>query len=141
MRATVPTAYISSGAGSSIDASCCVARKIVRSEASASSSARTEPGLPILKATFVKGNMTTSRIGTIGSRMMSAGVRSEYSSITQEDCHFKRDRKGREGRAAKYLASARPLQSRTNSKTFRTALPLGAEKRLKPGREGGFGLR
>ena len=52
--------------------------------------ARTEPGLPILKATFVKGKMTTSRIGTIGSRRMSAGVRSEYSSITQDGCFLKR---------------------------------------------------
>src|ERR687883_476538 len=89
-----------------IEASCCVARKIVRSVASASSSARTEPGRPILKATLVKGKMTTSRIGTIGSRRMSAGVRSEYSSITQEDLTSVEAVKGHEGRAADFLAPA-----------------------------------
>src|SRR5215203_6360641 len=67
-----------------MEASCWVARKIVRSVASASSSARTEPGRPILKATLVKGKITTSRMGTIGSRTMSTGVRSEYSSINQK---------------------------------------------------------
>src|SRR5437764_8369064 len=85
---------------------------MVRSVESASSSARTEPGRPILKATLVKGNMTTSRIGTIGSRRMSAGVRSEYSSIIQEDCSdFQRDRQ-RARRASRLLtASARPFNS------------------------------
>jgi hypothetical protein len=34
-----------------------------------------------LKATFVKGNITTSRIGTIGYQATSAGVLSEYSSM------------------------------------------------------------
>src|SRR3712207_1898851 len=66
-----------------MEASCWVARKIVRSVASASSRARTEPGRPILKATLVKGKITTSRMGTIGRRTMSVGVRSEYSSITE----------------------------------------------------------
>src|SRR6185295_2017084 len=56
-------------------------RKIVRSAPSACSRARTDPCRPILKATFVKGKMTTSRIGTIGYQATSAGARSEYSSI------------------------------------------------------------
>src|ERR687889_307988 len=64
-----------------MEASCCVARKMVRSVWSACSSARIEPGRPILKATLVNGKITTSRIGTIGRLAMSAGVRSEYSSI------------------------------------------------------------
>src|SRR5258705_6931801 len=54
---------------------------MVRSPARACSSARTDPCRPILKATFVKGKMTTSRIGTIGYQATSAGARSEYSSI------------------------------------------------------------
>src|SRR5437764_13766330 len=58
---------------------------MVRSDCSASSNARIEPGRPILNATFVNGKMTTSRIGTIGRRAMSVGVWSEYSSIKLND--------------------------------------------------------
>ena len=41
------------------------------------------PGRPILKATLVKGNITTSRIGTIGYQATSEGVLSEYSSMIE----------------------------------------------------------
>jgi hypothetical protein len=41
------------------------------------------PERPILKATLVKGNITTSRIGTIGYQATSEGVLSEYSSMIE----------------------------------------------------------
>src|SRR5258705_9458406 len=52
--------------------------------ARACSRARTDPERPILNATFVKGKITTSRIGTIGYHATSAGVRSEYSSMVKK---------------------------------------------------------
>src|SRR5215218_683491 len=111
-----------------MEASCWVARKIVRSVASASSSARTEPGRPILKATLVKGKITTSRMGTIGSRTMSAGVRSEYSSINQK-C-FSRTLEGTKGEPHE---SARPAHQGMILEHFATAPPLASGNKLTGG--------
>ena len=52
-------------------ASCCVARKIRLSPCSAASSALTEDSRPITKGTIMKGKITTSRMGTIGSLVCS----------------------------------------------------------------------
>src|SRR5271165_345751 len=57
--------------GSSMEASCCVARKILRSDASASSRARTLDSRPTTKGVIMYGKITTSRIGLIGSRLLS----------------------------------------------------------------------
>src|ERR1041385_7674039 len=57
---------------------------MVRSVARACSSALTDPERPILKATLVKGKITTSRIGTIGYQATSEGVLSEYSSMIEQ---------------------------------------------------------
>ena len=54
------------GLGSSIEASCWVARKIFLSPASASSSARTLDSRPTTKGVIMYGKMTTSRMGIIG---------------------------------------------------------------------------
>jgi hypothetical protein len=58
---------MSSGRGSSIDASCCAARKIRLSFNSACSSARVELGRPMTNGIIMCGNTTTSRSGTMGS--------------------------------------------------------------------------
>src|SRR6266545_4929241 len=58
---------MSFGCGSSIDASCCAARKIRLSFPSACSSARVEDGRPITNGIIMWGKTTTSRSGTIGS--------------------------------------------------------------------------
>ena len=71
MLATVPTEKISSGRGSSTLASCCVARKIFLSPASASSSARTLDSRPTTNGVIMCGKMTTSRMGIIGKRRVS----------------------------------------------------------------------
>src|SRR5215813_13938065 len=71
MFATVPTEKISSGRGSSTLASCCVARKIFLSPASASSIARTLDSRPTRNGVIMCGKMTTSRIGIIGKRRVS----------------------------------------------------------------------
>src|SRR5579862_5304282 len=71
MFATVPTEKISSGRGSSTLASCCVARKILRSPASASSSARTLDSRPTTNGVIMNGKITTSRMGIIGRRLVS----------------------------------------------------------------------
>src|SRR5436190_19616407 len=52
-------------------ASCWVARKIRLSVRSADSRARTEDSRPITNGTIMKGKITTSRIGTIGSFVCS----------------------------------------------------------------------
>src|SRR6266571_2372670 len=57
---------MSSGRGSSIDASCCAARKMRLSFSSACSSARVELGRPITNGIIMCGKTTTSRSGTIG---------------------------------------------------------------------------
>jgi hypothetical protein len=64
--ATQPIVKMSSGRGSSIDASCCAARKMRLSFISACSSARVDDGRPITKGIIMCGNTTTSRSGTIG---------------------------------------------------------------------------
>ena len=69
--ATVPTEKISSGRGSSTLASCCVARKIFLSPASASSSARTLDSRPTTNGVIMCGKITTSRMGIIGKRRVS----------------------------------------------------------------------
>src|ERR1700739_146195 len=50
-----------------MDASCWVARKIFLSAASASSSARTLDSRPTTNGVIMKGKMTTSRMGIMGS--------------------------------------------------------------------------
>src|SRR4051812_40254298 len=57
---------MSSGRGSSTDASCCAARKIRLSFSSACSSARVDEGLPMTNGIIMCGKTTTSRRGTIG---------------------------------------------------------------------------
>src|SRR5579864_2654329 len=54
-----------------MDASCWVARKIFLSAARASSSARTLDSRPTTKGVIMKGKMTTSRMGIIGSFLLS----------------------------------------------------------------------
>src|SRR6476646_2519282 len=65
--ATQPIVKMSSGRGSSIDASCWAARKIFLSRASACSSARVDEGRPITNGIIMCGKTTTSRKGTTGS--------------------------------------------------------------------------
>src|SRR4030095_3066626 len=57
---------MSSGFGSSVDASCCAARKLRLSFPSACSSARVDDGRPMTKGIIMCGNTTTSRSGTMG---------------------------------------------------------------------------
>src|SRR5262245_8848403 len=64
--ATQPIVKMSSGRGSSTDASCCAARKIRLSLRRACSSARVDDGRPITNGIIMWGNTTTSRSGTIG---------------------------------------------------------------------------
>ncbi len=71
MLAMVPTWKMSSGRGSSTEASCCVARKIFLSARRASSRARTLESRPTTNGVIMCGKMTTSRIGIIGSRRLS----------------------------------------------------------------------
>src|SRR5215471_10671175 len=71
MLTIVPTLKISSGFGSSMEASCCVARKIFLSPAMASSSARTLDSRPTTNGVIMYGKMTTSRMGIIGRRFVS----------------------------------------------------------------------
>src|SRR5215468_1857278 len=71
MLAIVPVEKISSGRGSSTFASCCVARKILRSPARASSNARTLDSRPTTNGVIMCGKMTTSRMGIIGKRRVS----------------------------------------------------------------------
>src|SRR5271169_4473560 len=52
-------------------ASCCVARNIFLSPASASSSARTLDSRPTTNGVIMNGKMTTSRIGIMGSFLVS----------------------------------------------------------------------
>src|SRR5882672_6298714 len=54
-----------------MEASCWVARKIFLSPAMASSRARTLDSRPTTKGVIMYGNMTTSRIGIIGRRLVS----------------------------------------------------------------------
>src|SRR5713226_7154059 len=54
-----------------MEASCCVARKIFLSPASASSSARTEASRPTMNGVIISGKMTMSRTGIIGTRFNS----------------------------------------------------------------------
>src|SRR5579864_3972033 len=54
-----------------MEASCCVARKIFLSAARASSRARTLDSRPTTNGVIMKGKMTTSRMGIIGSFLVS----------------------------------------------------------------------
>src|ERR1700692_1843852 len=66
---------MSSGRGSSTEASCCAARKIRLSLRSACSSARVDEGRPMTNGIIMCGKTTTSRKGTIGSvSYTSSGV-------------------------------------------------------------------
>ena len=71
MLTMVPTWKMSLALGSSIEASCCVARKIFLSPARASSSARTLDSRPTTNGVIMYGKMTTSRMGIIGSFLLS----------------------------------------------------------------------
>src|SRR5215471_8232472 len=62
---------MSPGLGSSMEASCWVARKIFLSPAIASSNARTLDSRPTTNGVIMYGKMTTSRIGIIGNRRVS----------------------------------------------------------------------
>ncbi len=59
------------GLGSSMEASCCVARKICLPPAIASSRARTLDSRPTTNGVIMYGKMTTSRMGIIGKRLVS----------------------------------------------------------------------
>src|SRR6202451_905987 len=72
---------ISSGLGSSTEASCCVTRKIFLSPASASSSARTEASRPTIKGCIISGKITISRTGIIGTRFTSVFSRLNIASF------------------------------------------------------------
>src|ERR1700674_163869 len=54
-----------------MEASCCVARKIFLSAASASSKARTLDSRPTTNGVIMWGKMTTSRMGIMGSFLLS----------------------------------------------------------------------
>src|SRR5712672_2266881 len=54
-----------------MEASCCVARKLFLSAARASSRARTLDSRPTTNGVIMKGKMTTSRMGIIGSFLLS----------------------------------------------------------------------
>ena len=71
MLAMVPIGKISPGLGLSMVASCWVARKIRLSPRSAASRALTEDSRPMTNGTIMNGKITTSRIGTMGSRVCS----------------------------------------------------------------------
>src|SRR6202521_1515134 len=71
MLTMVPTWKMSPALGSSMLASCCVARNIFLSLARASSSARTLGSRPTTNGVIMYGKMTTSRMGIIGSFLLS----------------------------------------------------------------------
>src|SRR6516225_10196924 len=71
MLTIVPTWKISLGLGSSMLASCWVARKIFLSLARASSNARTLDSRPTTNGVIMYGKMTTSRMGIMGSFLVS----------------------------------------------------------------------
>src|ERR1035437_1964719 len=71
MLTMVPTWKMSPALGSSMLASCWVARNIFLSPARASSSARTLDSRPTTKGVIMYGKMTTSRMGIMGSRFVS----------------------------------------------------------------------
>src|SRR5229473_479075 len=71
MLTIVPTWKMSPALGSSMLASCCVARNIFLSLARASSSARTLDSRPTTNGVIMYGKMTTSRMGIIGSFLLS----------------------------------------------------------------------
>src|SRR5579864_4533441 len=86
MLATVPTLKISSGRGSSTEASCCVERKIFLSLASASSSARTLASRPTMNGVICWGKMTMSRTGIIGTRFNSCFSRLNIKAPENSSC-------------------------------------------------------
>src|SRR5208283_1317303 len=71
MLTMVPTWKMSPALGSSIEASCWVARNIFLSLVRASSSARTLDSRPTTNGVIMYGKMTTSRMGIIGSFLLS----------------------------------------------------------------------
>src|SRR5258707_10800678 len=71
MLTMVPTWKMSPALGSSMLASCWVARNIFLSLARASSSARTLESRPTTNGVIMYGKMTTSRMGIMGSRFVS----------------------------------------------------------------------
>src|SRR3984893_542132 len=71
MLTMVPTWKMSPALGSSMLASCWVARNIFLSLARASSSARTLDSRPTTNGVIMYGKMTTSRMGIIGSFLLS----------------------------------------------------------------------
>src|SRR3989442_8297974 len=97
---------MSSGRGSSIDASCCAARKMRLSFSSACSSARVELGRPITNGIIIWGKTTTSRSGTI-SRVSytSKGVSNPLSSFLDQGdgLVLRHDHFARDGHLADFL--------------------------------------
>ena len=76
-------------------ASCCVARKIRLSRASASSSARTLDSRPTTNGVIMNGKMTTSRMGIIGSFLVSnfsLVELTQYSSLFGPSYEFRSGR-------------------------------------------------
>src|SRR5216684_3866701 len=71
MLTMVPTWKMSPALGSSIEASCWVARNIFLSLARASSSARTLDSRPTTNGVIMYGKMTTSRMGIMGNFLLS----------------------------------------------------------------------
>src|SRR4051794_10503854 len=85
MLTTQPTLKISLGLGSSVEASCWVARKIFLSPANASSRARTLDSRPTTNGVIMYGKMTTSRMGIIGNRLVSGfSLEVSMSVVMQE---------------------------------------------------------
>src|SRR5437868_15498216 len=68
-----------------MEASCCVARKIFLSAASASSNARTLDSRPTTNGVIMYGKITTSRMGIIGRRFVS-DFSFEVSIVLQGGC-------------------------------------------------------
>src|SRR4051812_21786417 len=79
---------MSSGRGSSTDASCCAARKIFLSFSSACSSARVDEGLPMTKGIIMCGKTTTSRSGTIGRVSYTSNEDSKLTGFLDQSNGF-----------------------------------------------------
>src|SRR5580692_3067550 len=75
---------MSSGRGSSVDASCCAARKMRLSFPSACSSARVDDGRPMTNGIIMCGKTTTSRRGTIGSVSYTSNGVSKLACLFHE---------------------------------------------------------
>src|SRR5438552_17599533 len=75
---------MSSGRGSSTDASCCAARKMRLSLSSPCSSARVDEGRPMTNGIIMCGKTTTSRRGTIGRVSYTSSGVSKLACLLHE---------------------------------------------------------